>query len=287
MNLGTLFYIERVKTMNAASFWVSLAVFAAFVGLISMFNFYGTIIVNGQEVSAMQLPRDWARLLSQFKSLEVIFVPLALILLTASEFASKTARQNVIDGLSREEFVAGKALLVVVIVLVYFLLSLLIGALFNLGAKSDGGGHGALMGLNELLIFSAHFVALLGYGFLGLFFAFLTRAAGSAIALYVLYLVLEGLAGGLLQFSETFKPVVKFLPTKAFDDLVNSLRFDADALARLRAQLKEAEEAWQSVPYGLDAQLPQFETPAAFSLAFFYVALAISATYLLFKRRDL
>ncbi|MCS6988779.1 MAG: hypothetical protein NZM06_04610 [Chloroherpetonaceae bacterium] len=285
MNLNALLYIEYLKTSRAASFWASLFLFAFFGSLILTFNFYGTVVVNGQEVAATQLPRDWEKLLSQFKSLQVVFVPISLILLAAGEFAHKTARQNVIDGLSKEEFVAGKVFVALALALVYFLLALSLSALFNLGAKSDG--EKALIGAKEFFLFCAYFAALLGYGFLGLFLAFLTRSSGSAIAFYVLYLVLEGLAGGLLQLSPTLKPLVKFLPTKVFDDLVNPFRFDAELLQQFQWQIQRSEAAGESVPDAVYGQLPRLETPSAFSLAFLYVALTISATYFLFKRRDL
>ncbi len=285
----SLIAIESIKTTRAVSFWISLGIFALFSFFILWFNFHGTTVVNGQEVSNMLLPRDWERLLSQFKGLQIIFVPISLILLTASEFTFKTARQNVIDGLSKESFLISKLLTTLALTLLYILLPLLLGALFNLSATNTEPTETAraLITSHELFLFGTYLLALLGYGFLGLFFAFLTRSTGSAIALYVLYLVLEGLAGGLLQFSSTLKSIVKFFPTKVFDELVNSFRFDSESLAELQSQIKRAEEMGQTIPDAVYAQLPQFETEVMLLLALLYIGLIGGATYILFKQRDL
>lgn len=289
MNPTSLLVIESIKITRAVSFWTSLGIFALFSSFILWLSFYGTTVVNGQEVSNMILPRDWGRLLSQFKGLQIIFVPISLILLTASEFTFKTARQNVIDGLSKESFVISKLLTTLALALLYFILTLGLGLLFNLGATNAPSSENArpFISGDDLFLFGAYLVALFGYAFLGLFFAFLTRSTGSAIAFYVLYLVLEGLAGGLLQFSSALKPIVKFFPTKVFDDLVNQFRFDSESLSQFQSQIKQAEEAGQTIPDAIYGQLPQFDTAVAFPLAFFYVALICGATYLLFKQRDL
>lgn len=289
MNPSSLIAIESIKTTRAVSFWASLGIFALFSSFILWFNFHGTTIVNGQEVSNMLLPRDWARLLSQFKGLQIIFVPISLILLTASEFTFKTARQNIIDGLSKESFLISKLLTTLVLTLLYFMLTLVLGTLFNLGAVDVEPTETAraFITSHELFLFGTYLLALLGYGFLGLFFAFLTRSAGSAIAFYVLYLVLEGLAGGLLQFSSTLKPIVKFFPTKVFDDLVNAFRLDSESLAELQSQIKRAEDMGQTIPDAIYAQLPQFETQIALLLTILYIGLISGTTYLLFKQRDL
>lgn len=289
MTPSSLIAIESIKTTRAVSFWVSLGIFALFSSFILWFSFHGTTIVNGQEVSNMRLPRDWGRLLSQFKGLQIIFVPISLILLTASEFTFKTARQNVIDGLSKESFLISKFLTTLALTLLYFLLTLFLGTLFNLGATDTESTDAtrALVTRHEFFLFGTYILALLGYGFLGLFFAFLTRSAGSAIAFYVLYLILEGLAGGLLQFSTTMKPLVKFFPTKVFDDLVNPFRFDSESLVELQSQIKRAEAMGQAIPDAVYAQLPQLETEISLLLALLYIGLIGSATYLLFKQRDL
>lgn len=289
MTPSSLIAIESIKTTRAVSFWVSLGIFALFSSFILWFSFHGTTVVNGQQASNMLLPRDWGRLLSQFKGLQIIFVPISLILLTASEFTFKTARQNIIDGLSKESFLVSKLLTTVALTLLYFLLTLVLGTLFNLGATDTEPSEPtrAFIASQELFLFGTYLLALLGYGFLGLFFAFLTRSTGSAIAFYVLYLVLEGLAGGLLQFSSMLKPIVKFFPTKVFDDLVNPFRFDADSLTELQSQIKRAEEMGQTIPDAIYAQMPQFATESALLLTTLYIGLIGGTTYLLFRQRDL
>ncbi len=286
---SSLFAIEFIKTSRAVSFWVSLGIFALFGSFILWISFHGTTVVNGQEVSTMLLPRDWGRLLSQFKGLQIIFVPISLILLTANEFTFKTARQNVIDGLSKESFLTSKLLTTFALTLLYFLLTLVLGTLFNLGATHTESAETAraFITSQEIFLFATYLLTLFGYASLGLFFAFLTRSAGSAIAFYILYLVLEGLAGGLLQFSNTLKPIVKFFPTKVFDDLINQFRFDSDSLIELQSQIKRAEEMGQTIPDTIYSQLPQFETEVAFLIVALYIALIGGATYLLFKQRDL
>lgn len=109
MNPLTLFEIEFIKTTRRAAFWITAGIYTLFAILILSFLVFvaQAVSVNNQKV-LLRLPDGWASLIGLFKWFSTIYVPVTITLLVASEFTYRTARQNIIDGLSKEEFFLAK-----------------------------------------------------------------------------------------------------------------------------------------------------------------------------------
>lgn len=303
VNPLTLFEIEFIKTTRRAAFWITAGVYALFAVLVLSFLVFAAqaVNVNNQEV-LLRLPEGWSGLIGLFKWFSTIYVPVTITLLVASEFTYRTARQNVIDGLSKEEFFLSKLFLTLLTATVYVLIFLVTVFIFGAIGSAKAESAAPLLRAQDVALLVAYFVVLLGYGIIAFFFSFLARSSGAAMASTLLYtIVIENIIGVALGFTESLKGIAKYLPTKVFDDLLNPLRYDAEKLAEATERIQKmrdeveliardmparAEQARQFLAQ-MEQSLPAHDTPLAYVLAFGYIIAICAIIYLIFKQRDL
>jgi ABC-2 type transport system permease protein len=301
-----LLQIEFIKATRRSAFWVTLGIFLAFCGLILavITQTDGGITMNNQKISGLTLPDGWLMSLNSiFRTFSSVFyVPVTIILLTTGEFTYKTARQNVIDGLSKEEFFAAKLVMVLLVAVIYLVFYFLLTLGFGLKGTNISELKESLVRWKDVELFALYLVVLFGYGSLAFLASLVTRSSGTAIALFLFYsLVVENIAALLLTLKDVTKPFVKFLPTKVFDELLNPLRFDADKLKQSQEQLDAVKTQLETMRQSLSPdQLKSAETyisqltmsmPAetlvALGIAAVYIAVICGGAYLIFKKRDL
>ncbi len=116
MRPGRLLRIEWIKTTRRRAFWVALG-FLAFVCALTLI---GQLVQGRQGDGApFVAPFAWAMTAAELGPMPAFFLSLVVVMLVTSEFSWRTARQNVIDGLSREQFFAAKLLTVLLTVTVF------------------------------------------------------------------------------------------------------------------------------------------------------------------------
>ncbi len=303
MNPLTLFEIEFIKTTRRAAFWITAGIYTLFAILILSFLVFvaQAVSVNNQKV-LLRLPDGWASLIGLFKWFSTIYVPVTITLLVASEFTYRTARQNIIDGLSKEEFFLAKLFPVLLTALAYLLIFLVTVFAFGAVGSAKAESPAPLIRWQDVELIAAYFVVLLGYGVIAFFFSFLTRSSGAAMASTLLYtIVIENIAGLAMGFSDSLSKFTKYLPTKVFDDLLNPLRYDSEKLVeatekiqKMRDELElimrdmpsRAEQAQQLIRQ-MEQGLPAHDGALAYALAFGYMIAICALIYLIFKKRDL
>lgn len=272
--LRAVFRNELLKTFHRLAFWVT---FIFFVGgtTIGFLDSYLRATYDPNRTFA--LPGAWRDIITDDPEVAFIFGSVILILLVANEFTWRTARQNVIDGLSKEWFFAGKLLLIPVIVVFFEGARLLAGGAFAyLGRESAGGP----------LIEGPHWWALAGAtlafaGFLSLalFIALAVRSGGGAMGVMLLYFaVVENLvAGGLTRLSEALEPVVAFLPIRSFTGLTRYIQYDPRAFdAAVQRALENHREP------------PTLADPVTFWLVpMAWIVLLLGSGFVWFRKRDL
>jgi hypothetical protein len=303
VNPLTLFEIEFIKTTRRAAFWITAGIYTLFAILVLSFLVFAAqaVNVNNQEV-LLRLPEGWSGLIGLFKWFSTIYVPVTITLLVASEFTYRTARQNVIDGLSKEEFFLSKLFLVFLTALIYLLIFWVTVFAFGAVGSAKAASTAPLMRWQDVELVIAYFVVLLGYGTIAFFFSFLTRSSGAAMASTLLYtIVIENIVSLAMGFSDSLSKFTKYLPTKVFDDLLNPLRYDSEKLAQATERIQKmrdelelivrdmpsrAEQAEQFLRQ-MEQSLPAHDGALAYTLAFGYMITICAAIYLIFRQRDL
>ena len=133
-----LLQIEFIKLWNNRSsrFLISAYfILIALVALVSMIKIdFGPLKFNVADIGIFNFPYIW-----HFNTFMVaflkLFLAIVIVSMIANEYSNKTIKQNLIDGLSKKEFIASKFLTILAFSLIstvfVFLVSLLLGLLYS------------------------------------------------------------------------------------------------------------------------------------------------------------
>jgi ABC-2 type transport system permease protein len=262
---------ELLKSVHRLAFWVVFIVFAFGTGM----EYIETYLRAQAGRSSFALPDAWQQILGNDPEPLYIFAGVLLILLVANEFTWRTARQNVIDGLSKEQFFVGKVLLIPFIVFLFLGFRVALGG----GLAAAGTDGGWVMGGPAWSALGGLALAFVGNLAITLFIALAVRSGGAAMGVWLLYFALiENLvAQGLVRLSASFESVVKFFPVHVFNALTRYVQHDPEALRRAIDSATEHQRA-----------LPQiWDSGTLWLTAFGWVIVILGGAFLLFRKRDL
>jgi ABC-type transport system involved in multi-copper enzyme maturation permease subunit len=276
MRIGLLVRNETLKTTRRLGAWVTFLSFGGIASLIIGERYYFAL---RHPEKPFALPDAWSGVMGDIGPLPAIFGAVALILLITSEFSWKTARQNVIDGLSKNEFFVGKLVLYPLVALSFLgLLLFLTGGMAALGTDVSTLTSTPIRRVDLALIGGVTLTAL---GYMGLAFlaAFLARSSGPAMGVFFLYLAfLEQTAGGLMsKMGETATKLAGFLPRQVFDSLFDERQFD---LVARQASIDAAVKAGRAIPTWHDTWM-------LLALAAAWIVTLVALAYWSYRRRDL
>ncbi len=216
-----LLYIEWLKLKHYRTFWILSALF--------VLSLYGVnyIVFEVQRQAFTQqdsmtsaflgnppfrFPEVW-QTVSYISSFLLFFPGLIIIILMTNEFSFKTHRQNVIDGLSRDQFILVKALLAALIAFASAIIVFVMALLFGWREGS------ASLNLHQSQYLVYYFVQALSYTMLALLVAVLFRRSGISIGVYFLYaVVLEEALVKVVRFY--VGDAAQYLPLESNDNLI-------------------------------------------------------------------
>ena len=138
---------------------------------------------------------------------------LLIILLVSNEFNFRTHRQNVIDGVSRTQFISTKIVLSVIFASAMTMMALLTACLF--GAAGDGAF--SLEGIKYIGYF---FVQSLEYMSAAMVLAVFVKRAGIGIGLYFIYTFIVENILSLILNHRIYAGSGYFLPLSSADELI-------------------------------------------------------------------
>ncbi len=182
-----LFKIELIKIWNYASFRVILILhFLLFLLVIFVASQVDISVPGLTTKNLFQFPHVWesfAWVASWFNLLLAII----LILLVGNEFSYKTFRQQLITGLSRNDLIIGKSLVVLLVaiygVLLVFLTSTISGLIFTRGLTVS-------LIFEKSYLLAVYFIQAVGYMTIGILIAMIFRNTALSIVMYLLYFIL-------------------------------------------------------------------------------------------------
>ncbi|MDO6743638.1 ABC transporter permease [Tenacibaculum soleae] len=279
-----LLYIEFHKLRyNKASKILSIIYFALLtsVALIAAIKFdIGPIKFHLADQGIFNFPYIW-HFNTYMAAIFKFFLLLVIVSMMANEYSYKTLKQNLIDGLSKKEFILSKFYTVIVFALVstlfVFVISLILGALY-----SD---------FNELsIIFSnlsylvAFFIKLVGFFSFGLFLGILIKRSAFAVAAMIVWLIIESIFKGYLFW--TFKDL-----KTSTEEAVNSIMqfFPLEAMANLIKEPFTRLGAVKSVANQIGENFTKDYTVSFLNIVIVlvWISIFIYASYFLLKKRDL
>jgi ABC-2 type transport system permease protein len=193
-----------------------------FILLLSSFkiNFFGLFTFELGEMGVFNFPIIW-HLTTFFAAQFKFFFAIVVVSMIGNEYSNRTLKQNLIDGLSKREFILSKFYAIVFFALIstaiIFLLTLAIGLYYSSYTEI-----GIIFRESEFML--AYFVKLVGFFSLCLFFAMLLKRSAFALAfLFVLYIV-EWITFGLIAWKSDMnfaEKIQNFFPLKSMYKLID------------------------------------------------------------------
>ncbi len=123
----------------------------------------------------------------------ILLLPaLLLLMLFTNEYTFKTHRQNIIDGLSRQQFISVKIMMALIFATAATLLVIISALIF-------GWGSGTSFSLNGISFVGYFFLKALSYNLIAILFSVLVKRTGFAIGIFFIYLGSENIVSQLLN----------------------------------------------------------------------------------------
>lgn len=275
-----LLHIEFIKLWNnRASKVLIFSYFILILGmaLISMIKIdRPPIVFNIADQGIFNFPYIW-HMNTWIASWLKLFFAIVIVSMTANEYSNKTIKQNLIDGLSKKEFILSKFLMVVsfsiLSTIFVFLVSLVLGLLY-----SDFNEISIIF--SDLQYFLGYFVKLIGFFSMCLFLGILVKRSAFALGFLILWwAVFENL---IIRFTswklfgkEASDTIISILPLEAMSNLIIEPISKFKAVKSISSQLgtdfsRDYEVHWYTV-----------------IIVLIWTAIFMYSSYALLKKRDL
>ncbi len=223
--MNRLLSIELQKIWkNKASRVLTLAYFIllTFIALIASIKFdLGTFKFHLAEMGIFNFPFIW-HFNTYIAAWLKFFLAIVIVSMMANEYSYGTLKQNLIDGLSKKEFVLSKFYTVILFsfcsTVFVFIMSLLLGLCFSSYTEI-----GIIFSGMEYLF--AFFIKLTGFFSFCLFLGILVKRSAFAVGFLLVWSILEGIIKTVLAFiifpeSKIADYFIRLLPLEAMSNLI-------------------------------------------------------------------
>jgi ABC-type transport system involved in multi-copper enzyme maturation permease subunit len=185
---------------NKASRVLLLAYFVllSFIALIASLKFsIGTFEIRIADQGIFNFPYIW-HFNTYIASLFKIFLAIIIVSMMANEYTNGTLKQNLIDGLSKKEFIKSKFLMVISFALAstvfVFVMSLILGYSFSSYNEFS-------IVFTDLEYLAAFFIKLITFFSFCLFVGILVKRSAFALGFIFIWYVFEKISYGILKFE--------------------------------------------------------------------------------------
>lgn len=209
---------------NKASRVLTLTYFIllSFIALIASIKFnIGNFELHIAEQGIFNFPYIW-HFNTYIAAILKFFLAIVIVSMMANEYSYGTLKQNLIDGLSKKEFILSKFLTVILFAfgstVFVFVMSLILG--FSFSSYTEIG-----IVFSDLEYLLAYFIKLTGFFSFCLFLGILVKRSAFAIGFLFVWWIFEGILIGVLNFqifpnSNTAEMLSQFLPLEAMSNLI-------------------------------------------------------------------
>lgn len=245
------------------------------IALVAAIKFdIGPIHFHLAEMGIFNFPYIW-HFNSYVAALFKLFLAIVIVSMMSNEYSNKTLKQNLIDGLSKKEFILSKFYTVIslsaVSTLFLFVVSLILGLFFSSYTEL-----GIIFSDLEYLL--AFFIKLVGFFSFCLFLGVLIKRSAFALGFLFVWQFIEGIVYGLLQWntnSDIASGIVQFFPLNAMSNLIK------EPFTRLSAVQSVANQIGEK--FNFDYAIHWYEI----AIVMGWTAVFIYLSYYLLKKRDL
>ena len=272
IELHKLKYNKSAKVISIVYF-----ILISFIALIASIEFnFGSFHFRIADQGIFNFPFIW-HFNTWVAAILKLFLAIVIVSMMANEYSNRTLKQNLIDGLSKKEFVLSKFLTVVLFAMVstlfVFIVSLILGFIF-----SDYNEIGIIFSDTEYLL--AYFINLIGFFSFCLFLGILVKRSAFALGFLLIWSIMEGIIYGFLKWemfrnSDLADNIIQLFPLASMSNLIKEPFSRLGAVQSAANQLGEAFDKDYSV---------QFMTVL---IVLTWTCLFVYGSYAVLKKRDL
>lgn len=233
----------------------------------------GEIKFHLAEMGIFNFPYIWH--LNTFLSATIkFFLLLVIVSMMANEYSNKTLKQNLIDGLSKKEFVLSKFYTVIVFALIstifVFFVSLILGLIYSDFTE-------VAIIFSDLEYILAFFIKLVGFFSFGLFLGILIKRSAFAVGAMIVWLMVESFTKGMLywKYENIVDNVMQFFPLESMANLIK------EPFTKFSAVKSVASQIGEDLSKDTSVHLSDILIVSVWTAIFIYLS------YWLLKRRDL
>jgi ABC-2 type transport system permease protein len=272
-----LIEFEKLRTNRSSRILIGAYFFLlTSIALIAAINFdIGPIEFHLADQGIFNFPYIWhfnAFIGALFK----IFLAVVIVSMTANEYSNKTIKQNLIDGLSKREFLHSKWILILVLSgissLFIFSVSLILGSIY-----SDYNELSIIFKDLEFLV--AYFIKLTAFFGFCLFLGTAIKRSAFALGFLGIWQMFEGICFGMLKWKSPSwidaEAIFRLFPLNAMSNLI------PEPFSRLSAVRNLANQIGEDIVGSVQVEWLDVGIVLIWCVIFY------SLTYRLLKRRDL
>lgn len=264
---------------NKASKMLTLTYFIllSFIALIASIKFeFGPFKINAAEQGIFNFPYIW-HFNTYVADYLKFFLAIVIVSMVANEYSYGTLKQNLIDGMSKKEFILSKFLTVVLFALgstvFVFIMSLLLGLSFSSYTEFS-------IIFSDLEYLLAYFIKLTGFFSFCLFLGILVKRSAFAIGFLVVWNIIEAIIIGILKFelfpdNKNIAYFTQFLPLESMSNLIVEPITRLSVIKSIGTQIGFENTKDYSVPF------------SAILIVSIWIFIFILMSYKLLKKRDL
>ena len=209
---------------NKASRILTLTYFMllTFIALIASIKFdLGIFKFHLAEMGIFNFPFIW-HFNTYIAAILKLFLAIVIVSMMANEYSYGTLKQNLIDGMSKKEFIASKFLTVVLFAggstFFIFIMSVLLGFSFSSYTEMS-------IVFSDLQYLLAYFIKLVGFFSFCLFLGIFVKRSAFALGFLLVWNIIEGIINAVLTFkifpeSTTAASIMQFFPLQSMSNLI-------------------------------------------------------------------
>lgn len=234
--------------------------------------------INGTDLDlaklgAFDFPYIWQNI-TYFAAIGKIFLAVIIITNITNEYSNRTLKQNLIDGLSKKEFIQSKFLTTLVFSLLSTLFIFLIGLILGVSFSEN-----SVSFFQNIDFIGAYFMKLVLFFSFCMFLSVLMKKTAFSFLMLFVWWVLESILGGVESFLRIkffdqnplkVKMVYNYLPLQTSSNLIKF------------PELSLEDYILGGRPFTQGAVDYSF-----FIVSVFYIIIFVMLSYILLKKRDL
>ncbi len=246
------------------------------IALIAAVQFkLGKIKINLAEQGIFNFPYIW-HFNTWIADFLTFFLAIMVVSMVTNEYTYRTLKQNLIDGLTKKEFVLSKFYFLISLALLasffVFVISFILGLSY-----SDFTSPGII--IKDLYFLGAFFLKLLGIFSFIMFLGFLLKRSALALGFFFVWMVVESILYGLLRWKFFDKiiadKIAAFFPYAAMRNLLPEPISRLSAAKNIGRQLGEEVTGFEGIP------------AINFIIVSIWIGVFVYASYKILRTRDL